>query len=36
MDEMEEMGVIGHGEGEKPRKVLMSRKQFDERIMRMN
>ena len=35
MDELEEMGVIGPSEGSKPRKVLMSRMQFDERKMRM-
>lgn len=35
MDELEEMGVIGPSEGSKPRKVLMSRMQFDERRMRM-
>ncbi len=35
MDELEEMGVIGPSEGSKPRRVLMSRMQFDERKMRM-
>lgn len=35
MDELEEMGVIGPSEGSKPRKVLMSRMQFEERKMRM-
>ncbi|MBR6670210.1 MAG: DNA translocase FtsK [Ruminococcus sp.] len=31
MDELEEIGVIGPSEGAKPRKVLMSRMQFEER-----
>lgn len=35
MDELEEMGVIGPSEGAKPRKVLMSRMQLDERRARM-
>ena len=34
MDELEERGVIGPSEGAKPRKVLMSRMQFDERKLR--
>lgn len=34
MDELEEMGVIGASEGAKPRKVLMSKMQFDERKLR--
>lgn len=34
MDELEEMGVIGPSEGAKPRRVLMSKMQFDERKMR--
>jgi S-DNA-T family DNA segregation ATPase FtsK/SpoIIIE len=34
MDELEEMGVIGPSEGAKPRKVLMSRMQFEERRAR--
>ena len=34
MDELEEMGVIGASEGAKPRKVLMSKLQFDERRAR--
>lgn len=36
MDELEEMGVIGPSEGSKPRRVLMSRMQYDERRMRMS
>lgn len=36
MDELEEMGVIGPSEGAKPRKVLMSRMQLDERRARMS
>ncbi len=35
MDELEEMGVIGPSEGSKPRKVLMSKMQLDERRARM-
>ncbi len=35
MDELEELGVIGPSEGAKPRKVLMSRMQLDERRARM-
>ena len=35
MDELEERGVIGPSEGAKPRRVLMSKMQFDERRMRM-
>lgn len=35
MDELEDMGVIGPSEGAKPRKVLMSRMQLDERRARM-
>lgn len=35
MDELEEMGVIGPSEGAKPRRVLMSKMQFDERRIRM-
>ena len=34
MDELEEMGVIAPSEGAKPRKVLMSRLQFEERRAR--
>ena len=34
MDELEEMGVIAPSEGAKPRKVLMSRLQYDERRVR--
>jgi S-DNA-T family DNA segregation ATPase FtsK/SpoIIIE len=34
MDELEERGVIGPSEGAKPRKVLMSKMQFDERKLR--
>lgn len=34
MDELEEMGVIGPSEGAKPRRVLMSKMQYDERKMR--
>ncbi len=34
MDELEERGVIGPSEGAKPRKVLMSKMQFDERRLR--
>ncbi|MDE6502680.1 MAG: DNA translocase FtsK [Ruminococcus sp.] len=34
MDELEEMGVIGASEGAKPRKVLMSKMQYDERKIR--
>lgn len=35
MDELEEMGVIGPSEGSKPRKVLMTKMQLDERRARM-
>ena len=35
MDELEEIGVIGPSEGAKPRRVLMSRMQYDERRARM-
>ena len=35
MDELEERGVIGPSEGAKPRRVLMSKMQYDERRMRM-
>ena len=34
MDELEERGVVGPSEGAKPRKVLMSKMQFDERKLR--
>ncbi|MBQ8961683.1 MAG: DNA translocase FtsK [Ruminococcus sp.] len=34
MDELEELGVIGPSEGAKPRKVLMSKMQYDDRKMR--
>lgn len=34
MDELEELGVIGASEGAKPRKVLMSKMQYDERKLR--
>lgn len=34
MDELEEMGVVGAKDGAKPRKVLMSKMQFDERKLR--
>ena len=34
MDELEELGVIGPSEGAKPRKVLMSKMQFDDMKMR--
>lgn len=34
MDELEERGIIGPSEGSKPRKVLMSKMQFDEWKMR--
>ena len=34
MDELEERGVIGPSEGAKPRRVLMSKMQFDERKLR--
>ena len=34
MDELEERGVIGPSEGAKPRRVLMSKMQFDERRLR--
>ena len=37
MDELEERGVIGASEGAKPRKVLMSKMQYDEwRLRRMD
>ena len=35
MDELEERGVIAASEGAKPRRVLMSKMQYDERRMRM-
>ena len=35
MDELEDRGVIGPSEGAKPRRVLMSKMQYDERRMRM-
>ena len=35
MDELEELGVIGPSEGAKPRRVLMSKMQYDERKLRM-
>ncbi|MDE5583494.1 MAG: DNA translocase FtsK [Ruminococcus sp.] len=35
MDSLEEMGVVGASEGAKPRKVLMSRMQYDERKLRL-
>ena len=35
MDELEERGVIGPSEGAKPRRVLMSKMQYDERRVRM-
>ncbi len=35
MDELEELGVIGPSEGAKPRRVLMSKMQYDERRIRM-
>ncbi|HOR22691.1 MAG TPA: DNA translocase FtsK, partial [Ruminococcus sp.] len=34
MDELEELGVIGPSEGAKPRKVLMSKMQYDDMKMR--
>ncbi len=34
MDELEEMGIIGPYEGAKPRRVLMSKMQYEERRMR--
>ncbi len=34
MDEMEQMGIIGPSEGAKPRKVLLSKEQYEERRMR--
>lgn len=34
MDELEDMGVIGPSEGAKPRRVLMSKMQYDERKLR--
>ena len=34
MDELEEMGIVGAKDGAKPRKVLMSKMQFDERKLR--
>ena len=30
VDELEDMGIIGESEGAKPRKVLMSKMQFDD------
>ena len=35
VDELEERGVVGQSEGAKPRKVLMSKMQFDEYKLRM-
>ncbi len=35
MDELEERGIIGPSEGSKPRKILMSKMQFDEWKLRM-
>lgn len=35
MDELEERGVIAESEGAKPRRVLMSKMQYDERRLRM-
>ncbi len=35
IDELEERGIIGPSEGSKPRKVLMSKMQFDEWKFRM-
>ena len=35
MDELEEMGVVGASEGAKPRKVLMSQLQYEERRLRL-
>ena len=34
VDELEERGIVGPSEGAKPRKVLMSKMQFDEWKMR--
>ena len=34
MDELEEMGIVGAKDGAKPRKVLMSKMQYDERKLR--
>ena len=34
MDELEKMGVIGPYEGAKPRKVLLTKEQLDERTLR--
>ena len=34
-DQMEQRGVVGPYEGSKPRKVLMSKMQFDDWKMRM-
>lgn len=36
MDELQELGVIGPSEGARPRKVLITRMQLDERRARMN
>ena len=37
VDELEELGVVGPNEGARPRKVLMSKIQFDEwKLRRMN
>ena len=36
MDELEEMGVIGPYEGAKPRRVLMTKQQYEERRLRKN
>ena len=35
IDELEERGIIGPSEGSKPRKVLMSKMQFDDWKLRM-
>jgi S-DNA-T family DNA segregation ATPase FtsK/SpoIIIE len=34
MDELEKMGIIGPYDGAKPRKVLMTKQQYEERKMR--
>ena len=34
MDQIEDMGIIGPQEGAKPRKVLMSKMQYDDMKMR--
>ncbi|MBQ8928499.1 MAG: DNA translocase FtsK [Oscillospiraceae bacterium] len=36
MDELEELGVIGPYEGAKPRRVLMTKQQYEERRLRKN